>query len=95
VSLSLFLSLSLSPPLCLFSDPPPQSLFLMGTPNPQPSFFLIAAAMRLAHSIGLHKKFSAFGLNPSEVEQRKRVFWIAYMLDKECVALQFDFFFVC
>jgi hypothetical protein len=55
----------------------------MGTPNPQPSFFLVAAAIRLAHSIGLHKKFSAYGLNPSEVEQRKRVFWIAYMLDKD------------
>ncbi|KAJ5239432.1 hypothetical protein N7468_004051 [Penicillium chermesinum] len=59
------------------------SLFLQGTPNPQPAFFLVAAAIRLSHSIGLHKKGSAFGLNPVEVEQRKRVFWIAYCLDKD------------
>jgi Fungal specific transcription factor domain len=55
----------------------------MGTPNPQPSFFLVAAAIRLAHSLGLHKRGTNFGMNASEIEQRKRVFWIAYMLDKE------------
>ncbi|KAK8199056.1 fungal-specific transcription factor domain protein [Phyllosticta capitalensis] len=59
------------------------ALFLQGTPNPQPSFFLVAAALRLAHSIGLHKRGSNFNLNPSEIEQRKRVFWIAYMLDRD------------
>ncbi|KAL9111845.1 MAG: hypothetical protein Q9227_003695 [Pyrenula ochraceoflavens] len=59
------------------------SLFLQGTPNPQPSFFLVAAAIRLAHSIGLHKRGSAFNLNAVEQEQRKRVFWIAYLLDKD------------
>ncbi|KAJ5095674.1 hypothetical protein NUU61_005030 [Penicillium alfredii] len=59
------------------------SLFLQGTPNPQPAFFLVAAAIRLSHSIGLHKRGSGFGLNPVEVEQRKRVFWIAYCLDKD------------
>lgn len=64
----------------------PQSLFLQGTPNPQPAFFLVAAAIRLSHSIGLHKRGSGFGLNPVEVEQRKRVFWIAYCLDKEFVS---------
>ncbi|KAL1980505.1 hypothetical protein VTN96DRAFT_4029 [Rasamsonia emersonii] len=59
------------------------ALFLQGTPNPQPSFFLVAAAIRLSHSIGLHKRGSGFGLNPVEIEQRKRVFWIAYLLDKD------------
>lgn len=59
------------------------ALFLQGTPNPQPSFFLVAAAVRLSHSIGLHKRGSSFNLNPVEMEQRKRVFWIAYMLDKD------------
>jgi hypothetical protein len=56
---------------------------LLGTPNPQPTYFFIATAMRLAHSIGLHKKGANFNLNSAEVEQRKRVFWIAYMLDKD------------
>ncbi|KAL1641696.1 hypothetical protein SLS61_010007 [Didymella pomorum] len=58
-------------------------LFLLGTPNPQPTYFFVATAMRLAHSIGLHKKGANFNLNSAEVEQRKRVFWIAYMLDKD------------
>ncbi|KAI5865469.1 N-terminal binuclear Zn cluster-containing protein [Durotheca rogersii] len=57
--------------------------FMQGTPNPQPSFLLIAAAIRLSHSIGLHKRGSGFNLNPVEIEQRKRVFWIAYMMDKD------------
>lgn len=59
------------------------ALFLQGTPNPQSSFFLVAAGIRLSHSIGLHKRGSGFNLNPVEVEQRKRVFWIGYLLDKD------------
>ncbi|AEO62773.1 uncharacterized protein THITE_57956 [Thermothielavioides terrestris NRRL 8126] len=59
------------------------ALFLQGTPNPQPSSLLIATAIRLSHSIGLHKRGTGFNLNPIEIEQRKRVFWIAYMLDKD------------
>lgn len=61
------------------------ALFLQGTPNPQPTFFLVAAAIRSSHSIGLHKRGSGFNLNPVEIEQRKRVFWIGYMLDKDIV----------
>ena len=57
--------------------------FMQGTPNPQPSTLLIATAIRLSHSIGLHKRGTNFNLNPIEIEQRKRVFWIAYMLDKD------------
>lgn len=59
------------------------ALFMQGTPNPQPASLLIAAAIRLSHSIGLHKRGTGFSLNPIEIEQRKRVFWIAYMLDKD------------
>ncbi|KAM7195961.1 hypothetical protein V8F33_006412 [Rhypophila sp. PSN 637] len=59
------------------------ALFLQGTPNPQPSSLLISTAIRLSHSIGLHKRGTGFNLNPIEIEQRKRVFWIAYMLDKD------------
>ncbi|KAI1438752.1 N-terminal binuclear Zn cluster-containing protein [Xylaria sp. CBS 124048] len=59
------------------------ALFMQGTPNPQPSFLLVAAAIRSSHSIGLHRRGTGFNLNPIEIEQRKRVFWIAYMLDKD------------
>lgn len=59
------------------------ALFMSGTANPQPTFLLVSAALRLSHSIGLHKKVTSFNLHPVEAEQRKRVFWIAYMLDKD------------
>ncbi|KAK3684774.1 fungal-specific transcription factor domain-containing protein [Podospora appendiculata] len=59
------------------------ALFMQGTPNPQPSSLLISTAIRLSHNIGLHKRGTGFNLNPIEIEQRKRVFWIAYMLDKD------------
>ncbi|KAI9149270.1 N-terminal binuclear Zn cluster-containing protein [Paramyrothecium foliicola] len=59
------------------------AMFMQGTPNPQPTYIYISSAVRLAHSIGLHKKGTGFNLNPIEIEQRKRVFWIAYMLDKD------------
>ncbi|KZL85482.1 fungal specific transcription factor domain-containing protein, partial [Colletotrichum incanum] len=59
------------------------ALFMQGTPNPQPTVLLVATAIRLAHTIGLHKRGTGFNLNPIEIEQRKRVFWIAYMLDKD------------
>lgn len=59
------------------------ALFMQGTPNPQPSSLLIGTAIRLSHNIGLHKRGTGFNLNPIEIEQRQRVFWIAYMLDKD------------
>ncbi|KAL8650041.1 MAG: hypothetical protein Q9210_004053 [Variospora velana] len=75
--------LSVQALLGMVHSPLPHAMFLLGTPNPQPSFFLVAAAIRLASSIGLHKRGSGFNLNPVEVEQRKRVFWISYILDKD------------
>ncbi|ROT39244.1 hypothetical protein SODALDRAFT_332682 [Sodiomyces alkalinus F11] len=59
------------------------ALFLQGTPNSNPSFVLVSTAIRLAHSIGLHTRGAGFNLDAIEIEQRKRVFWIAYMLDKD------------
>lgn len=59
------------------------ALLMQGTPDPRPTAFLIATALRLSHSLGLHKKDSGFNVDPLEAEQRKRVFWIAYRLDKD------------
>ncbi|KAI1006761.1 ABC-transporter-regulating transcription factor [Podosphaera aphanis] len=59
------------------------AMFICGTPNPHPTSFIVAAAIRSSHVIGLHKRGSGFNLNPIEIEQRKRVFWIGYMLEKE------------
>lgn len=59
------------------------ALFLRGTSNPQPGFAFMSAGIRLAHSIGLHKQGGVFNFNRAESEQRNRVFWIAYLLDKD------------
>jgi len=56
---------------------------LQGTANPQPSYFLIAAAVRISTSIGMHRRGNSFGLSPVESEQRCRIFWILYILDKD------------
>ena len=58
-------------------------LFIQGTANPQPSFYLIAAAARSATNIGLHRQGRSFRLSSIEAVQRRRVFWIMYMLDKD------------
>ncbi|KAF9870902.1 hypothetical protein CkaCkLH20_11574 [Colletotrichum karsti] len=57
--------------------------FFLGTPNPQPSFMLVANAIRLAHSIGLHRKECGLSLSPIEKATRVNVFWFAFALDRE------------
>ena len=36
----------------------------------------------MAYAIGLHRKLDEFGLSESEINQRRNVFWIAYIMDK-------------
>lgn len=57
------------------------TLFLQGTSNPQPTLFLISAAMRFCQSLGLHRRDPC--LDAVEAEQRRRVFWVAYCLEKD------------
>ncbi|KXH68673.1 fungal specific transcription factor [Colletotrichum salicis] len=57
--------------------------FFLGTPNPQPSFMLVANAIRLAHTIGLHRKECSSSLSPVEKATRTNVFWLAFSLDRE------------
>ncbi|KAI5459148.1 fungal-specific transcription factor domain-containing protein, partial [Mariannaea sp. PMI_226] len=56
---------------------------LQGTPNPEPASVLIAAAVRLAQAMGLHRKTQDLSLSKAQVEQRRRVFWIAYYMDRD------------
>ena len=58
-------------------------MFIQGTAHPHPPYFLIAAAARIATCIGLHRRGSSFGLSPTEAMQRRRIFWIVYMFDKD------------
>ncbi|KAB8236454.1 fungal specific transcription factor domain-containing protein [Aspergillus alliaceus] len=58
------------------------AILFQNTPNPQPLFMFAAAGMRLSHSVGLHRN-QTFGLSPSEIEERRRTFWIAFILDAD------------
>ena len=58
------------------------ALYFQRTPNPQPLFMFAAAAMRLSQSMGLHRA-NTFGFSPAEVEERRRTFWVAFILDAD------------
>ncbi|PLB43647.1 hypothetical protein P170DRAFT_417884 [Aspergillus steynii IBT 23096] len=63
--------------------------FLLGTPNAQPCSFLISTAINLAHQIGLERTDEEQSISdPEEREQRRRIFWIAYCIDRE-ISLRF------
>lgn len=59
------------------------ALVIEGTPNQGPLSLLVAAAMKLAHRIGLHRRCQNPDISAAEIEERKRVFWIAYSLEKD------------
>ncbi|KIW72367.1 hypothetical protein, variant 2 [Phialophora macrospora] len=57
-------------------------LLFQGAQDLKPATMLIAIALRLAHELGLHTR-SAECLDTSQVLERDRVFWIAYILDRD------------
>jgi hypothetical protein len=59
------------------------AIVIQGTPNPRPFGTLISQAIRMAQNLGLHRKNRDPSLTLREIEQRKRVFWTAYFIDKE------------
>ncbi|KAM0342028.1 hypothetical protein ACHAPU_009756 [Fusarium lateritium] len=59
------------------------ALVLQGTANPHPASVLTAAAIRLAQTLGLHREKPYACLPQDQVEQGRRVFWLAYLLDKD------------
>ncbi|PLN84559.1 hypothetical protein BDW42DRAFT_162219 [Aspergillus taichungensis] len=58
------------------------ALFLRGNSGTQSTLPIITAAIRASHRLGLHRNIPRPHLPPAEQEQRKRVFWIAYILDQ-------------
>lgn len=56
---------------------------LQGTPNPAPAAMLVAAALRLAQSMNLHRECAGAAITEAEAEKRRRVFWKVYILDKD------------
>ncbi|KXH40863.1 fungal specific transcription factor domain-containing protein [Colletotrichum nymphaeae SA-01] len=56
---------------------------LQGTPNPELASMLVAAALRLAQTMNLHREASDPSLTENQAEIRRRVFWKVYVLDKD------------
>ena len=57
-------------------------ILFQGTQDLKPATMLIAIALRLAHELGLHTRRTE-PLDTSQVLERDRVFWIAYLLDRD------------
>lgn len=51
--------------------------------NPEGAFVLLGLAARIASSLGLHRHLEGFGLSRTEVEQRQKVFWLMYIMEKD------------
>ncbi|KXG45168.1 Transcription factor [Penicillium griseofulvum] len=58
------------------------SFFLRGNSGTQSALPLITAAMRSAHRMGLHRDIARPELSPAEREERRRVFWVAFVIDQ-------------
>ncbi|KAI7969786.1 hypothetical protein EIK77_006734 [Talaromyces pinophilus] len=52
------------------------------SPNPQIAYTLRSAGGNLVYTLGLHRSLDGIGLAPEEIEQRRNVFWVFYMLEK-------------
>lgn len=59
------------------------AVVLEATPHPEPCSVLISTAMKLAQRMKLHRRNQGSDLSSAEGEQRTRVFWVAYVIDKE------------
>ncbi|KFA54511.1 hypothetical protein S40293_08939 [Stachybotrys chartarum IBT 40293] len=58
-------------------------VLFLATPDHRPASIFMAMAMKLVHAMGIHRREGYDGIAPSEILQRKRVFWIAYILDRD------------
>jgi hypothetical protein len=58
-------------------------MLLEGEMQLNPPLFLVATTLRLAHQIGLHAKVFSSHVEPAIAKQRARVFWLAYIMDKD------------
>ncbi|OHE93291.1 hypothetical protein CORC01_11434 [Colletotrichum orchidophilum] len=60
------------------------AVFMQGTTCTRTATLLSSAAVRLSQNIGLHRQpCTMMSMCAQDVEARSRVFWVAYILDKE------------
>lgn len=63
------------------------TLFLGARPDDvRAAMMFVSTAMRLAQAMGMHRRDYYEGTAPPEAIQRRRVFWIAYILDRDVAA---------
>ncbi|KAF7529462.1 hypothetical protein G7054_g9846 [Neopestalotiopsis clavispora] len=64
-------------------------IVFLGRPDPAAPMVFVSAAIRFAQAMGLHRRdyYADLGITAEEAMQRRRVFWIAYILDRD-VALR-------
>ncbi|KAL4973906.1 fungal-specific transcription factor domain-containing protein [Aspergillus desertorum] len=58
------------------------AIFLRGNSGSQATMPVVTAAIRASHRMGLHRDISRPHLSRVEQQQRKNVFWIAYIIDQ-------------
>ncbi|KAJ6187198.1 hypothetical protein N7519_002106 [Penicillium mononematosum] len=58
------------------------AFFLRGNSGTQSALPLITAAMRSGHRMGLHRNIARPELSPAEQEERRRVFWVTFVIDQ-------------
>lgn len=58
-------------------------MLFQGGMDLRPALVLMATALRLVHVLGLQRSATYGGICPCEAAQWKRVFWIAYVLDRD------------
>ncbi|KAL3466450.1 fungal-specific transcription factor domain-containing protein [Aspergillus heterothallicus] len=58
------------------------AIFLRGNSGTQSTVPIVTAAIRSSHRMGLHREIPRPYLGKVEQEQRRNVFWIAYILDQ-------------
>ena len=63
------------------------AMIMMAMPHQRPITLLTSSAIKIAHSLGLHRQYQYPVLNAVESAERMRVFWVAYSLDKD-ISLQ-------
>jgi hypothetical protein len=60
-----------------------KAIYSQGSANVELSCSLGSAALRLSQNMGLHRESSGGELSPLESDERRRVFWVGYILDKK------------
>lgn len=58
-------------------------LLFQSMPSTRPAALLISTAFRLIHEMGIHRREGYDKVSDMEARQRRRVFWVAYILDRD------------